>query len=190
MTAAPPADKPMLLIASPQLRGSVFERTIILLWHHGDDGAIGVVVNRQLEHKLGDVLDVDESVDLGERDVPVVWGGPVDSARGTVVTVGAVDDDEGRVLQPGGDGRMGLAITQSMPALMRLLEAGSPLMLCLGYAGWAPDQLGREIREGSWLWTDADAALLFSTPPEERYDKALASLGLKAEQVWMAPVDE
>jgi putative transcriptional regulator len=177
--------QPTLLIASPQSRDPFFERTVVLVWHHDQEGAIGVVVNRHLKHQLNDVLDVDRTMSLDDLgDVAVVWGGPVESGSGTVVTVGRISKDEGWVLPSG------LGVTQSQDVLIRLLKDRAPLMLCLGYAGWGPGQLDREIELGGWLWTDCDASIVFDTPPEERYDRALASLGLTANSVWMQPINE
>jgi putative transcriptional regulator len=177
--------QPALLIASPQMRDPFFERTVVLIWHHDAQGAIGVVVNRVLEHTLAEVLDaVDEAGVENRSDVPVVWGGPVESGTGTVVTAGKIERDEGWILE------RGLSVTRSQDALLRLLRDGSPLLLCLGYAGWGPGQLDREIELGGWLWTDCDESVVFDTPADQRYDKALATLGLTAEMVWMNPVNE
>lgn len=176
--------QPCLLIASPQMRDPNFERTVVLVWHHDENGAIGVVVNRPLEHSLADVLDAVEGQSLESRtDVPVGWGGPVEAGTGTVVTTGQLEPDEGWTV-----GR-GLAVTRSQDALARLLRERAPLLLCLGYAGWGPGQLDREIERGGWLWTDCDQSIVFETPAEERYDRALATLGLTAGMVWMSPVD-
>jgi putative transcriptional regulator len=176
--------QPCLLIASPQMRDPYFERTVVLVWHHDANGAIGVVVNRVLDHTLAEVLDhVEEGLD-GRSDVPVVWGGPVESGTGTVVTSGVIRPDEGWVV-----GR-GLSVTRSQDALLRLLREKTPLMLCLGYAGWGPGQLDREIERGGWLWTDCDQSVVFDTPADQRYDRALETLGLTAGMVWMNPVDE
>ncbi|MEQ1565741.1 MAG: YqgE/AlgH family protein [Myxococcota bacterium] len=177
--------QPSLLIASPQMRDPFFERAVVLVWHHDEDGALGVVVNRYLKQRLPDVLEVGESIELeAYGDVPVAWGGPVESRSGTVVTSGRLMGDEGVALPSG------LAVTHSQDALLRLLAERAPLMLCLGYAGWGAGQLDKEIEAGGWLWTDCDAHIVFDTPPEERYDKALASLGLTAGLVWMQPVSE
>ena len=177
--------QPTLLIASPHKHNQVFDRTVVLVWHHDADGAIGVVVNRPLQHRLDDVVEVDKTVDADHyRDVPVAWGGPVEGTTGTVVTVGALSREEGWVLPNG------LGVTRSQEAMLRLLRERIPLMLCLGYAGWGAGQLDREIEQGAWLWTDCDASIVFDTPPEERYDKALATLGLTASTVWMQPINE
>jgi putative transcriptional regulator len=178
--------QPSLLIASPQMRDPYFERSVVLVWHHThDDGAVGVVVNRHLKQHLGEVLESPKAIQLARnRDVPVAWGGPLESRSGTVVTLGRLQTDEGVQLPNG------LAVTHSQDALLRLLASRDPLMLCLGYAGWKAGQLDHEIETGSWLWTDCSADIVFGTPPERRYDKALASLGLKEEMVWMQPVSE
>lgn len=176
--------QPSLLIASPQMRDPFFERTVVLVWHHDAQGAIGVVVNKPLEHSLGDVLEVSDAPGIDRTDVAVAWGGPVEAGTGTVVTTGQLEADEGWVVAGG------LAVTRSQDALLRLLRERSPLMLCLGYAGWGPGQLDAELERGGWLWTDCDHSIVFDVPAAERYDKALATLGLTADMVWMTPIDE
>ena len=162
-----------------------FERTVVLLWHHDDDGAIGVVVNRSLGHSLPDVVALDQQVDLSTyEDNEVGWGGPVEATSGTVVSRAAVKEDEGWNIQT----RLG--VTRSQDALQRLLGERKQVLLCLGYAGWGPGQLDKEIQQGGWLWTDIDATLIFDIPVEDRYDAALATLGLTTATVWMQPIDE
>ena len=112
------------------------------------------------------------------------WGGPVELDSGTVVTTGEVAEEEGWNV---GDG---LAVTRSQEALVRLLEDGKPVLLCLGYAGWKAGQLDQEIESGSWLWTDTSAEIVFEEPAESRYERALATLGLTPHNVWMTPIDE
>lgn len=166
------------------MKDPFFERTVVLMWHHDEDGAIGVVVNRPLEHRLPDVVELPTKVNLESyQDTHVAWGGPVENGTGTVVTTAPVPDDEGWNLE-------GLGISRSMDVLVGLLERREPVLLCLGYAGWGPGQLDREILQGGWLVVDTDPAILFDTPPDERYERALASLGLTPEMVWMQPIDE
>jgi len=176
---------PTILIASPQMKDPSFERTVVLVWHYDEDGAIGVVINRTLRHKIADVLEMETTLDLETfGDTPVVWGGPVESDSGTVVTGGEISDTEGWILPNG------LGVTRSQDALLRLLETGAPTMLCLGYAGWGPGQLDRELELGGWLWTDCDAHIIFNVPVEDRYDHAIATLGVSEHMVWMHPVHE
>ena len=175
---------PCLLIASPRIQDPFFSRTVVLLWHHDDDGAIGVVINRPMEHLLPDVLSLPDEVDPDRYDdTHVAWGGPVETDSGTLVTQQIVPDDEGWNLA-------GLGISRSMDVLNGLLRRGEDVLLCLGYAGWGPGQLDEEVRQGGWLWTDVDPALVFGTPADARYDRALSSLGLDRGVVWMGTVDE
>jgi putative transcriptional regulator len=177
--------EPTFLIASPQMSDTLFERTVVLVWRHDEDGAIGVVVNRPIEHRLVDVVEVAEGTDLAPYvDTVVGWGGPVESSSGTVLTSGVVADEEGWRLPSG------LAVTRSQDALVRLIESHAEVLLCLGYAGWGPGQLDDEIEKGGWLYTDVDAELVFHTPASERYAAALASLGLTEHTVWMQPISE
>ncbi len=176
--------RPTILIASPQMKDPSFERTVVLVWHYDEDGAIGVVINRSLRHTIADVLEMESHLDLDTFDTPVVWGGPVESDSGTVVTGGEISDSEGWILPNG------LGVTRSQDALLRLLETGAPTMLCLGYAGWGPGQLERELELGGWLWTDCDAKIIFNTPVEDRYERAIATLGVSEHMVWMHPISE
>ncbi len=177
--------KPSLLIASPQLKDSFFEGTVVLMWHHDEDGAIGVVVNRPTGHLIKDVLAIADDLDLAKyAEDAVGWGGPVESTSGTVITKGLVTEEEGWPILPN------LAVTRSQEALVRLIGEGADLFLCLGYAGWGPGQLDRELGEGAWLWTDLDPDLLFGADLEKRYERALASLGLTPTTVWMKPIEE
>lgn len=166
------------------MRDPNFERTVVLLCQHTDEGALGLVINREGAVPVADVL---EGMKLGNRvsdDELTWWGGPVGRGTGFVIWRGQVPKDEGWTL--GGE----IAVSPSVDRLTRLLDGGSPFHLCLGYAGWSPEQLDLEIARGAWLYTDPDPALIFEVPQALRYDRALALLGLKAETVWMLPIDE
>ena len=170
---------PCLLIASPQMGDPFFERTVILLWHHDHEGAAGLVINRPIPHPLSEVLDGADDYAGAE----VVWGGPVERTRGSVVARTDVGEEEGWVLRPG------LSVTTSATTLEQLYTSHQPLLLCLGYAGWGAGQLDQEIEIGSWLFADASDELIFDTPREALYDSALASLGLTPGTIIMNPVE-
>lgn len=174
-----------LLIASPQMKDPFFERTIVLVWHHDANGAIGVVVNRALPHKIPEVLMIQglEKMALHPNS-RVSWGGPVESGSGTAISRGSVADSEG--WQIGGD----IAITRSEEVLSRMLSEEKQVILCLGYAGWGPGQLDAEIQAGGWLFTDATSDLVFDINTDDGYEKALQTLGLTPETIWMQPINE
>lgn len=152
-----------------------FEKAVVLLWHLDDDGAAGLVLNRPIPHDLSEVVE-------GAVDYPgttVVWGGPVERTRGTVVTPAPLPEDDGWNLRPG------LSVGASQTALDHLFAERAPLILCLGYAGWSVGQLDHELATGSWLYADATDDLIFDAPRDELYDRALASLGLTSATVLM-----
>lgn len=174
-----------LLIASPQLRDPNFTQTVVLLCHHDEEGALGVVINRETPITLAEVLqelELPGAPDRAER--PVMWGGPVEQSTGFLVYRGACEEHEGWNL-PGP-----VAVTTSPPRFKALLPYGEGFLMCLGCAGWGPGQLDEEIRQGSWLYTELDTDLVFEEPVPGRYEAALRLLGLRAQQVWMSPVDE
>ncbi|MCB9778301.1 MAG: YqgE/AlgH family protein [Alphaproteobacteria bacterium] len=175
--------QPSFLIASPQMTDRWFEKTVVLLCQHDEDGALGLVINREGPVGIGDVL---ERMDLpgGAPDQPTLWGGPVSESSGFVLWRGRADDDEG--WNPGDQ----VAVSPSADRLESLAQAGQRFHLALGYAGWGPGQLEGEIEGGSWLVADIDGELVMEAPIEQRYDRALALLGLSASQVWMSPVSD
>lgn len=174
-----------LLIASPQMRDPNFERAVVLLCHHDDDGALGLVVNRLTSLSLADVFrQLEMPVEESDERHLVHWGGPVEQGAGLLVFSGQVEEESGWNLPEN------IAVSTSRERLEDIARAETPFFLCLGYAGWGPGQLEGEIESGSWLYTEIQRALLFKTPVVHRYDLALATLGLSTSQVWMNPVDE
>lgn len=173
-----------LLIASPQMRDPNFERTVVLLCHHDEEGALGVVVNRLTSLRLHEVFQQLEIEATVAEHHMVHWGGPVEQGAGLVVFTGIADEESGWNLPDS------IAVCASRERLEEVSQGEDPFFLCLGYAGWGPGQLEDEIEGGSWLYTEVERALIFETPVSQRYAKALASLGLSSSQVWMNPVDE
>ena len=176
--------KPGLIISSPQMRDPFFERTVVLLCRHDENGAIGLVVNRETSLTVESVLE-QLSLDVGrEVQGTVAWGGPVEPGTGFIIYRGEVSDDDGW------DVGERIAVSPSRDRLLETLRTGEPFLLCLGYAGWGPGQLDDEIRRGSWLITEVDHDVVLLRPMEDRYDAALGKLGLTAHSVWMTPIDE
>ncbi len=172
--------QPGLLVASPQLRDTHFARTVVLLLQSDPGGALGLVVNRVTPVRMADVLEgTPHPRPLGES--LALWGGPVEPSMGFVLFRGRAPEG----WQLAGE----LAVSGSRERLGALVAGGTPFHLCLGYAGWSPGQLEREFEEGSWVHVEHDAALVLDAPVEERYDRALAQLGLSADRLWMTPFE-
>lgn len=176
--------KPGLLIASPQMKDRWFEGTVVLLCQHDDDGALGLVINRDGPVTIGEVLERMDLEGDPTADRTTWWGGPVGSGAGFVLWRGQALEHEGWTL--GGE----IAVSPSVERLDDLVRTRTRFHLALGYAGWGPGQLEDEIEHGSWLVADALPDLVFDTPLEDRYQVALALLGLTPHTVWMDPISE
>lgn len=181
------------LIAMPGLEDEAFARSVVYLCEHSERGALGLVINKPSDINLKHLFD---KVDLPLRredlsDSPVFQGGPVQTERGFVL--------HEPILQEGSPGQEplyastmtipgGLEMTTSKDVLEALSTGAGPrkVFVSLGYSAWGEGQLESEISDNSWLTVAADAAVIFDTPVEQRYDRALQLLGL---QSWMLSPD-
>lgn len=164
------------LIAMPTLRDPNFARTVTLICEHSGEGAMGIVINRSTDLRLGDVLqqmEIDGS-DSHNREMPVYVGGPVQNNRGFVVHEPLGSWESTLAVTPN------LGVSTSRDILVALASNTGPqrFLLALGYAGWAAGQLEREIAENTWLSGPADHQILFDTPVESRWMAAAQHLGV------------
>lgn len=181
------------LIAMPGLSDESFSRSVVYLCEHSDRGALGLIINKPSDMSMKSLF---EKVDLPLRredltQSPVFQGGPVHTERGFVLheplKVGDVSSNESiyasTMTIPGG-----LEMTTSRDVLEALSTGAGPrrVLVSLGYSAWGQGQLESEIAENSWLTVEADPAVIFDTPIEQRYDRALSLLGL---QSWMLSPD-
>jgi putative transcriptional regulator len=159
----------------PQLVDPNFRRSVVLLCRHNDEGALGVVVNRPLVTTGRVVVHVDPPV-ATDRELEVWIGGPVEPERSWIL----VGDDE---LEEAAFARVsiapGLYLSTSPTLLQRLLAPNPPgrTRLIVGYSGWGPGQLEAELEASAWLTCDVDRNLIFDTPPEQMWEKAIRQLG-------------
>jgi putative transcriptional regulator len=173
------------LIAMPGVDGEPFARSVVYMCEHSERGALGLVINKPSDIKLQHLFDKVE-LPLGRFDLsdsPVFQGGPVQTERGFVLHECMMPGSESvyasTLAIPGG-----LEMTTSKDVLEALSTGAGPrrVFISLGYSAWGEGQLESEIGENSWLTVEADPALIFDVPVEQRYDKALGLLGL---QSWM-----
>jgi putative transcriptional regulator len=167
---------PGFLLATPHLTDPNFKQTVVLLFAHTAEGAMGVIVNRPSNRFLREVLDsagleCPEATLRGQR---VFAGGPVQSESGWVVFEG---DDP---LAESFEITETLRVTGSVDVFKALLadKSRGRLMFLLGYAGWSPGQLDAEIESGSWLPVPADPATVFEVPVEDRWRSAYLACGI------------
>jgi putative transcriptional regulator len=168
------------LIAMPGLAGDMFAGSVIYLCEHTEKGALGLVINKPIDIKLKNLFEkVELTLDRDDlADEPVFFGGPVQTERGFVLHE-KLDGEGGHYnssLQiPGG-----LEMTTSKDVLEALSNGAGPkkVLVTLGYSGWGAGQLEDEIKRNSWINVGARPEIIFDTPVEQRYDKALSLLGI------------
>lgn len=176
--------KGQFLVAMPGMGDERFHDAVIYLVGHGDEGAMGLVVNQILEDmRFADVL---EELKLGEKDqiirLPetvrnrqVLRGGPVQRSRGFVLhSADYFRDGNSYTVNEE------ICLTATLDVLKAMAFGPAPheSLFALGYCGWSPGQLEGEIRGNGWLTVPFSRDLLFGTPLEKRYDAALARLGI------------
>jgi putative transcriptional regulator len=155
-----------ILVADRALRDPHFIGTVIVLIDYDDDGAVGVILNRQSETPVTRVLDgVKEAA--GRKDL-VFEGGPVETKSVLALTRSREKRDGLRHLF--GDV---YAILNEGPLKKTLATgAGSDLLrFYLGYAGWGPGQLDDEVDAGAWHILKGDASTVFDTDPDSLWDR-------------------
>lgn len=176
--------KGQFLVAMPGMGDERFRETVIYLVGHGDEGAMGLVVNQSLEDmRFSDIL---EELKLGEheeiihlsdhvRERQVLRGGPVQRSRGFVLHSPDYfrQDNSYSVTED-------VCLTATLDVLKSMAYKNAPAdaLFALGYCGWSPGQLESELRENGWLTVPFSRGLLFDTPIEDRYEAALAQLGI------------
>ena len=177
------------LIAMPGMSDAVFAKSVVYVCEHSERGALGLVINKPASLTLADLFDK-VSLPLLRQDLlasPVYQGGPVQTERGFVLHEPLAEPADDAVAAPYASTLSipgGLEMTTSKDVLEALSAGSGPrkVMVSLGYSAWGQGQLEAELGDNAWLTVDADRAVIFDTPTHDRYDKALALLGLEA---WM-----
>lgn len=165
-----------LLLAMPNMGDPRFERSVICLCEHSEQGAMGIVVNQPAEHiafpELMDQLQIPAPPDCAQ--VGVFTGGPVEPNRGFVLHSADYLHDTSLIVSEL------VALSATVDILKALAHGMGPRhsLLALGYAGWGPGQLEAEIQENAWLHTEVDADLLFGTEAVLKWPLAMAKLGI------------
>lgn len=165
-----------LLVAMPQMADPRFARSVVYLCAHSAEGAMGLVVNRLIEsltfHNLLEQIGVEQTA--GGADMPVHFGGPVESSRGFVLHTTDYVQDSTLVIEDE------IALTATIDVLKAIASGDGPRhrVLALGYAGWAAGQLDAEIQANGWLLVPADLELVFDVDNDTKWERAIAKIGI------------
>jgi putative transcriptional regulator len=175
-------EKGRLLISEPFLPDPNFERTVVLLCEHNDEGSFGFVLNKPSLLKVKEVLE-----DVLSLDTTVYVGGPVQQDTLHFIHRNSTVESAVEIASNvnwGGDFEtiVTMCDTSQLPA--------TDIRFFLGYSGWGPGQLNAELEQDSWIVCDfINEQLLFDTDPQVMWRKALESMGGKYSVISNYPTD-
>jgi putative transcriptional regulator len=165
-----------MLLAMPAMTDPRFERAVIYMCAHNDEGAMGLVVNKTLDsidfRELLGQLDIPAGDSV--RDMTVHFGGPVENQRGFVLHSGEYRHDETLMITD----QVGLTVTLDILRALARGDGPEKSILALGYAGWGPGQLESEFHDNAWLSVPYDDALMFEVDAADKWERALNSIGV------------
>jgi putative transcriptional regulator len=182
-----------LLIAMPAMGDPNFSQTVALICDHSSRGALGLILNKPLQMRMGEVFaQLDIAIDTGTlgygparadrpalADRPVLRGGPMQTDRGFVVhRAGGQWDSTLKVSDA-------IHVTTSRDILTAIARGEGPreAVIALGYAGWDGGQLEDEIRANAWLNAPVDSGIIFDLPFESRWRAAARLLGVELSRI-------
>ena len=174
--------KGQLLLDSGQLRGSFFQRSVVLICQHDAEGAFGLILNRATGSSVGEMIVADLPDALKAN--PLFLGGPVQPTALSFLHSDSFIADPNVMAN--------LSLGHSIDALIELGESFSPtrrLKMFAGYAGWSPGQLEDEMKRKAWLTHPASLDLVFEADPEKLWRSILQTKGWKYKLLSQMPED-
>jgi len=166
-----------LLIAMPGMGDPRFEKAVIFMCAHSEDGALGLIINRPAPELEFSALLEQLEIDSGpvKRDIRVHLGGPVEHGRGFVLHSDDYSSENSTL-----NVSEGFGMTATLDVLEELARGDGPALalLALGYSGWGPGQLESEILSNGWLTCDAPTNIVFGTDDADKWTAALESMGV------------
>jgi putative transcriptional regulator len=167
--------KNQLLVAMPSLADIHFSQTVVYIEEHNEDGAIGLIINKPIDLTVEQLL---KHLNINTTDSPkllnpVYIGGPVAQDQGFVLHENSSDEPSP------------FKVSTSREMLTRIGNNTGPdeFIITLGYTGWAPGDLEREILNNDWLVVPANKNIILHTPPTKRWVKAAQTIGIEINQI-------
>jgi len=171
-----------LLVSTPDIIDPRFSRSVIYLISHNEKGAMGFIINKPIEDiYFSDIIKIkgskkkiDTNINKNNR---VLFGGPVEFKSGFLLhsTDYKIENTTLKINDH-------FCLTNDTMAISDINEGKGPVssLFMLGYAGWTPGQLEKEIMQNSWLVAKADPELVFSNSYSDKYNLSLELLGIKS----------
>lgn len=165
-----------LLVAMPGLEDPRFARSVVAMCAHSQSGAMGLIINKPAEGiEFDDLMSQLDLETVTDHALEVHFGGPVEPGQGFVLHSDDYAHQETTLALCDG-----VRMTATLDILRDVGAGQGPdrAWLALGYAGWGPGQLEQELRGNGWLTTPAWSGLFFDIAPEERWEAAMAAIGV------------
>lgn len=171
-----------LLVSTPDILDPRFNRSVIYLISHNEKGAMGFIINKPIEDiYLSDIIKKEGSKNKINTNINknnrVLFGGPVEFKSGFLLhsTEYEIENTTLKINDH-------FCLTNDTLAISDINEGKGPIssLFMLGYAGWSPGQLEKEIMEDSWLVAKADPELVFSNNYLDKYNLSLEVLGIES----------
>lgn len=165
-----------LLLSMPGMGDPRFDRSVIYICTHNKEGAMGLVINSEVDNltfaQLLDQLDIDCTPPIPE--IPIHAGGPVETGRGFVLHSADFVQDSTLIVSET------IALTATVDILKALAVGQGPKshLLALGYAGWGAGQLDKELQSSGWISTSGDDEVIFHTDMYDKWPRAMARMGV------------
>src|SRR5471030_3452685 len=177
--SSPPANLVgRFLVAAPSMPDERFQKSVVFICKHDDEGALGIIVNNKVDDlPLGQVYkQLGIEVPAVTAETPVLFGGPVETSRGLVLHSADYKRDETLVIEGG------MALTASLEILKDMAGGSGPKQawLALGHSLWGSGQLDREMQDNAWLVVDGNPGLVFDSDFDAKWQRALDLLSGKS----------
>ena len=175
------------LVAMPGMKDPYFQRSVIYVCEHNEEGAMGIMINTPINVTVANMLEqVQEKIPLSAQmshskslDEPVLNGGPVSEDRGFIIH-NPKDDYQSSLKM---SERLFVTTSKDILSVLGTEDQPDNYIVALGYSGWDAGQLESELADNSWLTIEADPNVIFDTPIEERWSCAVESLGFDVAQL-------
>jgi len=169
------------LIAMPQLQDAYFANSLVYIWRHSSEGALGLVINLPLSIPLTEIfeqLDMEDKRSPGASDT-VLSGGPVETEKGFVLHDAPPRWPSSLAVAEG------ITLTTSRDILADIARGEGPdnFLVALGCSGWSPGQLEQELKENAWITCQATREIIFSRDYARKPHMAAATLGFSLSQL-------
>ncbi len=175
--------KGQFLLDGGKLRGSCFNRSVVLICQHDPEGAFGLVLNQASGNKVGEMVVADLPDSL--KNLPLHLGGPVQPT--------ALSFLHASVFMPDANVLPNLNLGHSLDALVELGESllapDNRMRVFAGYSGWSPGQLEAEMKREAWVTHPATVELIFDLEPEKLWQEILRHKGWQYRLIADGPED-